>query len=596
MAPLHDTTPSLPGALFIASVALLLYGIPEKTITKHVDLSTLGNTEDGRPYIYRKPGHQHEYSTYELCKDDGRLEVFKADECGQQLALARFKNAVNSTGWAFLEIETNGEQTPFEQAYAAGYLEGTLTRKLIEHQLHNVLSNFCTGKEEYCEKLREFVKENQAWTQEFLTKTPTEDPYYSAIHRTYYQLQGLIDAYERRRPEVHASFEFHQIVFLNWLGEFYDLEVKFNNTRAGVDIPEKCSALVKLAPDNQDLFFAHVTMFAYNQMLRVIKLYKFGYDQTAYPGHTISFTGYPGVIASQDDFHLTSSKIAVMETTIGVYDQRKMEHTKPVGQFPCWLRSMTASLLADSANGWVEIFMRHHMGTYNNQWMIVDYKLFEPGHPLKENTFWVLETMPGFHVARDKSAELQSTTYHPSYNLPHEKEIVEYSALEKFARAFDKTRYQGIGGDYYRPGKSPRAKIFARDHHKATDFESFTKLLRSINYKNDELSRCNCDPPYSGEAAIAARGDLNDPNGRYEFAAIGHRNHGAIDFKGINYERAKKFSFRAWGAPAWDEENEVPVFEWSDFERRSPIRGPHRGHPDRFDFEHLEVEWEANLA
>lgn len=32
-------------------------------------------------------------------------------------------------------------------------------------------------------------------------------------------------------------------------------------------------------PNNQDLYFSHVTMFAYHQMLRVIKLYKFGYGK-----------------------------------------------------------------------------------------------------------------------------------------------------------------------------------------------------------------------------------------------------------------------------------------------------------------------------
>ncbi len=56
-------------------------------------------------------------------------------------------------------------------------------------------------------------------------------------------------------------------------------------------------------------------------------------------------------------------------------------------------------------------------------------------------------------------------------------------------------------------------------------------LMRYNNYTLDEFSRCDCDPPYSGENTIAARSDLNPPNGRYPFNALGHRNHGATDMK-----------------------------------------------------------------
>ena len=72
-----------------------------------------------------------------------------------------------------------------------------------------------------------------------------------------------------------------------------------------------------------------------------------------------------------------------METTIGVYDPSKMIHTqsqeqvkacmsreKILCQLPSWIRSMIASLLADTALGWVETFLKHHMGEFN--------KIFQP--------------------------------------------------------------------------------------------------------------------------------------------------------------------------------------------------------------------------
>ncbi|EPB77862.1 hypothetical protein ANCCEY_03038 [Ancylostoma ceylanicum] len=57
------------------------------------------------------------------------------------------------------------------------------------------------------------------------------------------------------------------------------------------------------------------------------------------------------------------------------------------------------------------------------------------------------------------------------------------------------------------------------------------KTLRYNDYTKDEFSKCNCNPPYSAEAAISARGDLNPANGTYEFPGQGHVNHGALDYK-----------------------------------------------------------------
>ena len=53
-------------------------------------------------------------------------------------------------------------------------------------------------------------------------------------------------------------------------------------------------------------------------------------------------------------------------------------------------------------------------------------------------------------------------------------------------------------------------------------------FFRYNNYKNDPFSKCDCDPPYSGENTISARSDLNPVDGKYPFDALGHRDHGGI--------------------------------------------------------------------
>jgi len=59
------------------------------------------------------------------------------------------------------------------------------------------------------------------------------------------------------------------------------------------------------------------------------------------------------------------------------------------------MRALIATRLAHSGAKWAKIFARYNSGTYNNQWMVIDYNKFEPGHALKKGTFWVLEQMPG---------------------------------------------------------------------------------------------------------------------------------------------------------------------------------------------------------
>lgn len=99
-----------------------------------------------------------------------------------------------------------------------------------------------------------------------------------------YQLTGVWDGFNDRTSfdKVEILYEVHPVYLININGELYDLEKKFNKTKDPVNSEEgtKCSGLIKLAPNNADLLISQVTMSGFQNLLRVLKLYKFGYGKS----------------------------------------------------------------------------------------------------------------------------------------------------------------------------------------------------------------------------------------------------------------------------------------------------------------------------
>ena len=75
-----------------------------------------------------------------------------------------------------------------------------------------------------------------------------------------------------------------------------------------------------------------------------------------------------------DDFYLTSAGLATTETTLFVYNKELYRNLS--SDFAVYepIRVMVANRLAQFASQWGKMFEKYNSGTYNNQWMIVDYK------------------------------------------------------------------------------------------------------------------------------------------------------------------------------------------------------------------------------
>uniref|UniRef100_A0A915CXR7 Phospholipase B-like n=1 Tax=Ditylenchus dipsaci TaxID=166011 RepID=A0A915CXR7_9BILA len=495
--------------------------------------------------------------------DTHLLYQTEGEVCDNKIATGKYINNVNTTGWGNLEIETFKGFEPEIQAYAAGVLEGILTELQIRYHYMNTVQGMCKGFKTYCRKLYSYLSKNMDWIHSQVLEKPKTDIYWR-------------QQFASRSPTYSSC---------NCQEELFDL-TKFLQKKPDKEHddpdPGKCSGLVKVTDGNKDLLMSHVAMSGYNTMNRVLKMYKFSFDEEFVPGHTYSFSGYAGALASADDYTLVSSGLLSIETTISVFNTSLYsdKYIKPEGQLHCWVRSIIANQLARTGKEWTDIFARYNSGTYNNQWTVLDYKLFKPGQELPNNDLlWILEQVPGYTMSRDVTWFLRKYRYWPSYNIPFLNKISRLSMFDVKAQE----------NDWWRWGYCPRARIFHRDHHKVVDLDSLKDLMRYNDYTHDDFSKCTCSPPYTAEAAISTRGDLNDPNGTYALSGMGFRNHGSLDYKGTNYALFQKLRFQAIGGPTYDP---LPAFDW----RTTKVKANHFGQPDLWNFKPLSLIGKMKLV
>lgn len=282
-------------------------------------------------------------------------------------------------------------------------------------------------------------------------------------------------------------------------------------------------------------------------MLRVLKKYTLNYSTSQ--AKSVAMSSYPGTLFSIDDFYLTSTHMAILETSIENYNTSLWSaYVRPEAIILEFIRNSVANRLASSGEEWVAYFSKLNSGTYNNQFMVVDYKR----RGKTSGLLTVLEQMPGLVESADMTEHLLGTSYWPSYNVPYFRSVYEYSEQEKMVAKY---------GDFFTYDRTARALIFKRDHSKVANLTSLYHLMRYNDMYHDPLSRCNCTPPYTGEYAIAARCDLNSKTGVYPFESLKFRPHGAIDAKMTSASLAANLEMIAVSGPT--DEPTVPAFSWA---------------------------------
>merc|ERR1719240_2180913 len=136
--------------------------------------------------------------------------------------------------------------------------------------------------------------------------------------------------------------------------------------------------------------------------------------------------GKSGTLWSSDNFYLLSSGLVVVDTQLEilnpkVYDRIPDFPSNP--KIPNFMHVMTCNRMAGTGNHWTSLFAERNSGTGNAQWMVVDYNVFLPNEPLKDNTVWLVEQVPGVTEQQDISGVLRNKGYFASYNRPYFTQI-----------------------------------------------------------------------------------------------------------------------------------------------------------------------------
>eukprot|EP00698_Gefionella_okellyi_P003534 TRINITY_DN13325_c0_g1_i1.p1 TRINITY_DN13325_c0_g1~~TRINITY_DN13325_c0_g1_i1.p1 ORF type:complete len:531 (-),score=108.45 TRINITY_DN13325_c0_g1_i1:54-1646(-) len=461
------------------------------------------------------------------------------------VAVGNFANVINETGWTQLFVNTSNSFDDAIAMYAAGYLEGALTQQLIYLQHRTYQQSVLNFKP----AVLQFMKDNDLWTKQQVKDHPT-DPYWIHVGLVLNQLQGLVDGYNAFSAEAE-KLTYADLLLINLLGDVLTLQdavasdaerpdwlhMSREELRSALLVRNHCSGLVRLTDTFDDLFISHTTWAPYQYMLRIFRAYNFPLKAERTNAERIVFSGFPATLASTDDFWMTSQNLALLETTNDVFNTSLYANMKPDSGLMYWIRAIVASRMARSGLEWMQVFAEQNAGTYNDQWVVVDYKLFTPNQPLLDGLVYVGEQIPGLFYYEDVT-EMVSLGYWPSYNIPffpHIYNISGYPAME--------AKY-GTGFSYE---LCPRAQLFRRDVSRVNDMNAMKTIMQYNDFQKDPLSHGNPDD------AIAARADLS-PHNPAPF--------GGLDSKITSSQLIKRQ--QAWIIAGPTHQQQKP-FEWSEF-------------------------------
>ena len=505
----------------------------------------------------------------------------------EAIAYAIYNKSYERIGWDFLAIGTyeknDNKYKDEDKAYAMGYLEGALTKDRIYPFFNNIKHAFYSWNEfNILNNIKNFLESNIIYMEEMSLKNKNNDIYWENVYNIYKQLQRLYDGY-MSVAEMEKKFDYDDFLLLPAFADAIDLG-NYDNTNNWPNFKKMsnkeiikftllnshCSALIKLDENFTDIWFGHNTWLYYNTMIKIFKEYRFISNKNNIKGKTVSFTSYPAVLFSSDDFYYVDSNLLVMETTNHIFNNTLYNLLNPESLLT-WVRVILSNRLAGSAEEWTNIFKKENSGTYNDQYMILDLnKINLKKKKILKKSLMIIEQIPGQTFVNDVTEILKKNGYWASYNIPYSQEAYNISG---YSDIINKDRELKSEYDY---NNCVRAKIFRRDQNKIKTNEDFKNIMRYNDYENDIES--NNDPTSS----IACRGDLVEEDPEC---------FGTTDSKFISVKEILEGKINIH-IIAGQTNVQQPTFSWENTtcNEEKPEKWYHEGVVDTWDFSWVEYK------
>ncbi|HWG57535.1 MAG TPA: C45 family peptidase [Candidatus Acidoferrales bacterium] len=211
---------------------------------------------------------------------------------------------------------------------------------------------------------------------------------------------------------------------------------------------DHCSAFVATGSWTKD----HQIVMAHNNWTTYIEGSRWNiiFDIVPRKGYRILMDGFPGVIASNDDFGVNSAGMMITETTISNF-----HGWDPAGK-PEFVRARKAMQYADSIDSYVQIMRDGNNGGYANDWLLGDRKTgeiarFELG--LKHWKVWRTKDgyFSGANFPSDPELIRDETTFDPNRpsSSPNARRVRWDELMSANKGKIDPAMAEGFLADHY---------------------------------------------------------------------------------------------------------------------------------------------------
>ena len=281
-------------------------------------------------------------------------------------------------GWIYVHLEGDPATIGFQHGY------------LLAPEIEDAFAAVSAGMKHSTERDWDFFRKA---AREMLF--PKIDPEYQQ------ELKGIVEGLHARNG---SKLGLDDLVAFNAFEELPDYYVPWFNKQQKVanapnlKSPGNCSAFVATGSWTRD----HKIVIAHNNWTSYMngERWRIVFDIAPARGYRILMDGFPGVIASDDDFGINSDGLMVTETTISQF-----EGWNPEGK-PEFVRARKALQYAGSIDQYAQIMLDGNNGGYANDWLLADRKTGEIAQlelGLKAHRLWRTKdgVFAGSNWARD---------------------------------------------------------------------------------------------------------------------------------------------------------------------------------------------------